>query len=71
MRGGAGGGVGVVSVYDVMNLLDLTLSEEVVRACRYLERQGQRMCVDFGYGNAIEKARTHWNAKRRQRRHES
>ena len=33
-------------------------------ACRYLERVGQRFCVEFGYGNAVEKAREHWRARR-------
>ena len=47
--------------------LGLTLTPEQWRACRYLERQGQRFCIDFGYDNAVEKARAHWRARRKQR----
>jgi len=47
--------------------LGLTLTPEQWRACRYLERQGQRFCIDFGTENAVEKARAHWRARRRRR----
>lgn len=49
---------------DVVNLLDLRLDEAQLRACAYLERLGQRFCVEFGYGNAVEKARNHWRERR-------
>ena len=49
----------------VIALLNLSLTTDQIRACRYLERQGQSFCVHFGYENAVEKAREHWNARRR------
>lgn len=33
----------------------------------YLESRGYRFCVDFGYDNAIEKARQDWNSRKRRR----
>ena len=38
------------------------------RAMDYLEKNtNQVFLVDFGYGNAPEKAREHWRSKRRKR----
>jgi len=42
----------------------VALSLEQILACLYLEQRGFRMCVDFGYGNAIEKARADWRSRR-------
>ncbi len=36
---------------------DTQVTIQQALACHYLERAGQRFCVDFGYDNAIEKAR--------------
>lgn len=38
-------------------LLHLEITPEQERACLYLEWHGQRFLVDFGYENAIGKAR--------------
>jgi hypothetical protein len=48
-------------------LLGIRLSAAQHRACSYLERAGQQFCVEFGYSNAIEKAREHWRQRRRKR----
>lgn len=45
--------------------MDLALTEEQLRAGAYLERIGLRFCCEFGYGNAVEKARAHWLERRR------
>ncbi len=36
-------------------ILKLRLSDQQVKACRFLEAQGFRFCVDYGYRNAVEK----------------
>ncbi len=51
----------------VAEMLRLKLITEQRRSGRYLERLGQRFCVEFGYHNAVEKARAHWNELRRNR----
>ena len=40
---------------------------EQLIAMLYLERRGLRVCVDFGYANAIEKAREDWRDRKRKR----
>lgn len=35
---------------------NILLTPFQVWACEYLERHGLRFCVDFGYGNAEDKA---------------
>lgn len=45
--------------------LDLSLTTEQLHAAAYLERFGQRFCCEFGYENAVEKARAHWLQRRR------
>jgi len=45
--------------------LGLVLSEAQRRSGLYLERAGQRFCVDFGVDNAVDKARAHRKSKRR------
>jgi hypothetical protein len=57
-----------VSVNWVCAALGLELTPEQLKACRYLERNGQRFCIDFGYENAMEMARDHWRARRRAKR---
>jgi hypothetical protein len=57
-----------VNTQQVAALLQIPLTTEQSRACAYLERLGQRFCVEFGYANAIENAREHWREKRRQQR---
>lgn len=42
----------------------ISLSEAENRACRYLEKHGFRFLIDFGYTNAIEKARQHWKSRK-------
>lgn len=37
--------------------MKLRVPEKVDEECRFLERRGFRFLVDFGYGNAVEKAR--------------
>lgn len=48
-------------------MMGYDLSVAQLRAAAYLERLGQQFCVEFGYGNCIEKARDHWNGLRRSR----
>ncbi len=31
---------------------EVSITYEQYHCCRYLERQGKRFCIDFGYGNA-------------------
>jgi hypothetical protein len=50
---------------ETVDRLSLQLTTEQLRAGRYLERVGQRFCVEFGYQNAVEKAREHWLQRRR------
>lgn len=50
---------------DVAAMLNLSLTTEQFRAAAYLERLGQRFCCEFGYENAVEKARAHWLERRR------
>ena len=38
------------------------------KAMGYLESRGQVFMVDFGYQNAVEKAREDWRNRRRKRR---
>ncbi len=52
---------------DVCAKLKITLTEDQRRAIRYLEARGQTFCGHFGFQNAVEKAREHWNAIRRKR----
>lgn len=40
--------------------LGIALTDEQRDAFRYLELFGFRFCVDFGYDNAVEMAREHW-----------
>lgn len=61
---GGDGGEQQVNAAEVVTYLDLPLSAEQLRACAYLERIGQRFCVEFGYANAIENARAHWRQRR-------
>lgn len=49
---------------DLVKTLGLSLSRPQRRAMRYLESVGQRFCVEFGYQNAVEKAREHWRKRR-------
>lgn len=50
---------------EIAAMLGLELTTDQLRAARYLERLGQTFCVEFGYGNAVEKARAHWLERRR------
>jgi len=52
---------------EICRMLKVRLSEEQRRAIRYLERGGEQFRVTFGWQNAIEHARAHWNARRRKR----
>jgi hypothetical protein len=45
--------------------MGIELKPYVAFACEYLESHGFRFCIDFGYGNAVEKARAHWRARKR------
>lgn len=45
--------------------LGLSLTADQFRAGAYLERLGQKFCANFGYENAVDKARTHWLERRR------
>ncbi len=53
---------------ETIRLLGLRFTAEQHAASRFLERDGLRFCVDFGYDNAVRIARERWNAKRRARR---
>lgn len=53
---------------EVFRMVGVRLSPKEWRAVRYLERAGQRVCVDFGYANAIDKAREHWRQRRKRSR---
>lgn len=46
-------------------MLGIQLLPHTLHACLYLEQHGFRFCIDFGYGNATEKAREHWRNRRR------
>lgn len=48
--------------------LGISLTPPQFYACAYLENNGLRFCVDFGYQNAIDKAREHWRKRRKARR---
>lgn len=50
----------------IAHMLALDLSDDVLRASAYLERIGQRFCVEFGHENAVVKAQEHWRGKRRE-----
>jgi hypothetical protein len=41
----------------------IEVSPEQLRAMRYLESNGFRFLVDFGYENAITKAQAHWASR--------
>jgi hypothetical protein len=45
---------------DNVRRLNLDLTAEQHRACAFLEAQGQRFLVEFGYENAVERARQLW-----------
>ena len=45
--------------------LRIAVTPDQALSMRYLEKHGQRFAIDFGYGNAIEKAR---ELKRQRRR---
>ncbi len=45
--------------------IDWPVTDEQARAGAYLERVGQRFCVDFGTDNVVEKAQAHWRQRRR------
>lgn len=47
--------------------LGVSLTKAQRTACLYLERAGLRFCIEFGYGNCVEKAREHWRSRRRKR----
>lgn len=34
-----------------------------LRACYYLEQNGQRFLIDFGFQNAVDIARRHWRKR--------
>lgn len=42
---------------EIRRCLALLVPEDVAQACRYLESLGLRFLVDFGYRNALTKAR--------------
>jgi len=52
------------SYRDTLDWHNVTLSEAEDRACQYLENNGFRFLIDFGYSNAVEKARQHWKTKK-------
>ena len=54
----------------VCRLIDVTLTPQQIAACRCLERAGQRFLIDFGYDNAIDKARAYWRSRRQSRKAE-
>lgn len=58
-----------MDVDNTVRMLRLNVSQEQLRAMRYLQRAKQVFCVHFGYDNALEKARDHWLALRRKRYH--
>lgn len=49
-------------------LLSLDVPMWKAHALDYLEAQGFRFCVDFGTDNALEKARAHWQARKRKQK---
>lgn len=46
-------------------LLDLDIPDDKNFACLYLESHGFKFCVNYGYDNAVEKAREHWKKRKR------
>jgi hypothetical protein len=52
----------------VLRWIGKRLTPSQHRACAYLERQGFTFCGEFGYDNAIEKAREHWRARKQKRK---
>ena len=57
-----------MNVEETVAFLKLTVTDEQRRAMRYLERRGQRFCLDFGYDNAVEKARADWRKQHQRKR---
>ncbi len=55
------------SMQDIAESLGVKLTTDQRWAGAYLERLGQRFCCEFGYTNAVDKAREHWNQRRRDR----
>ncbi len=49
----------------IAELLNLALTTDQLRASAYLEARGLRFCIEFGYDNAVEMARSHWLQRRR------
>ncbi len=45
----------MMDVDSIVLILKLRLTPAQLRACHYLEAQGQRFTVDFGYQNAEER----------------
>lgn len=52
-----------MTVDKLVRLLEVEITSEQLHACRYLEGRGFRFCVDFGYENAVEKARADWRKR--------
>ena len=52
-------------VSETCRMLDLRLPPYQYFACLYLESHGFKFCVDFGYDNAVDKARKHWRNRRK------
>lgn len=53
---------------ETCRMLGIDLKPYVLHACEYLESHGFRFCIDFGYGNATEKAREHWRNRKRSKK---
>lgn len=45
-----------LSFDDLISRLNLPVTEEQAKACRFLESRGHMFCGDFGTENAIQKA---------------
>ncbi len=50
---------------ELFRLLKMRVTAKQRAACRYLESIGERICVEFGIDNCIERAREHWRNRKR------
>jgi len=48
-------------------MLGIKITGWRARAFDYLESNGQMFCAHFGTDNAVEKAREHWQARKKRR----
>jgi hypothetical protein len=56
-----------MSVAECVRWLRLAPTWDQLLAMCYLERRGYRVCVDFGYANAIAKAREDWRNRKKKK----